>query len=128
MSDNFVSNFAFYDHVDIALDTGSYQSLVENCRALWMGVPVIGRAGSHRGVRLGASLLASAERAAWCVETSSELTALAGSLSEDLGKLAELRASLRDQVRASPLSDPIGLYGALENAYLEMWRRHTAAA
>jgi protein O-GlcNAc transferase len=128
MSDNFTSDFAFYDHVDIALDTGSCESLVENCRALWMGVPVIGLAGDHNGARLGASLLAGAGRADWCLGSTRELAALAGRLSEDLGKLADLRATLRDQVRRSPLGDPVGLYGALEAAYRKMWRRRTADA
>ncbi len=128
MSDNFASDFAFYDHVDIALDTGSCGSLVENCRALWMGVPVIGLAGDHYGARLGASLLAGADRTAWSVGSTHDFVALAGRLCEDPGKLADLRATLRDQVRRSSLGDPVGLYIALENAYREMWRHRTAGA
>ena len=128
MSDNFASDFAFYDHVDIALDTGSCESLVENCRALWMGVPVIGQAGDHHGARLGASLLAGADRADWSVGSTPDFATLAGHLSEDLGKLADLRATLRDQIRRSPLGDPVGLYAALENAYREMWRPRAAGA
>ncbi len=123
MSDNFTTDFAFYDHVDIALDTGSYDSLVESCRALWMGVPVIGQTGNHGGVQLGASLLAGADCADWNAGSASEFAALAGQLSEDPGKLAELRASLRDRVSHAPLGDPLGLYTALENAYREMWRK-----
>ncbi len=128
MADNFMSDFAFYDHVDIALDTGSCDSLVENCRALWMGVPVIGLAGDHHGARLGTSLLAGAGRSDWSVESTLDFAALAGRLSGDLAELAELRATLRDQVRRSALSDPVGLYGALEVAYREMWRRCAAGA
>ncbi len=128
MSDNFASNFAFYDHVDIALDTGSCESLVENCRALWMGVPVIGQAGNHHAARLGASLLSGAGRAEWSVGLGSELVTLAWQLSKDLDQLAGLRATLRDQVGASPLGDPVGLYTALEDTYREMWRRCAAGA
>jgi len=128
MADNFQSDFTFYDHVDIALDTTSCESLVENCRALWMGVPVIGRAQNQHGAHLGASLLAGVGHADWRVNTTFELTSLAAHLGDDFEKLADFRATLRDQVRQSPLGNPIDLYGALENAYQKMWRRRIAGA
>lgn len=123
MSENFHSEFAFYDHIDIALDTGSFASLVENCRALWMGVPVIAVAGEHPAARQGASLLTGAGRPEWVAQTPEELTAIAGTLGGDVSKLAELRATLRDEVQQQPLGDPVGLAGALEEAYRAMWRK-----
>lgn len=126
-SENFETDFAFYHHIDIALDTGSCASLVENCRALWMGVPVIGMAGEHTAARQGLSMLEAAGHPEWVVSTPEALVALTGQLSADPGALAARRASLRDEVKKSKLGNPVDLARSLEAAYREMWRAYCAA-
>jgi len=127
MGDNFQSEFDFYQHVDLALSNGSLDELAENCRALWMGVPLLVRRGDRHGTRLGASLVAAAGHPDWAGASTTALTALAGDLSADLGHLAELRAGLRDQVSGSPLADVAGFTRALEQAYRDMWQSHCAS-
>ncbi len=122
MADNFRSGFEFYQHVDIALDAAPNGAVVEACRALWMGVPVIVLAGGHHAARLGASLLNAAGHRDWVAERPDDLAAIALRLGTDREGLAELRARLRDEIEHSALVDVAGFTECLEDAYRAMWR------
>ncbi len=122
MAENFGSPVDFYHHVDIALDAAPCGTLVEACRALWMGVPVIALAGDHQAARLGASLLDAAGRGEWLAESPEEMVEIALRLGADLGALADLRGRLRDEVEGSALADVEGFTRCLEDAYRAMWR------
>lgn len=128
MADNFATPFEFYDHVDLALDPSPSGDLVEQCRALWMGVPPITLAGDRHAARLGASLLAAAGHPEWIADSPAALTTIAAGLAKDLNRLAALRAGLRDEVAASPLADVGGLTRSLEATYRSMWQTWCAEA
>ena len=123
MADNFRSEFDFYHYIDLALDSGTAAAIVENCRALWMGVPVLGLAGRHAATRLCASLLSAAGRPKWCTEDIDSCVATARALTEDLDQLAALRQGLRSEVADSVLGDVAGLVRDIEFAYRAMWRK-----
>ena len=123
MADNFRSEFDFYHYIDLALDSGTAAAIVENCRALWMGVPVLGLAGRHAATRLCASLLSAAGRPKWCAEDIDSCVATARALTEDLDQLAALRQGLRSEVADSVLGDVAGLVRDIEFAYRAMWRK-----
>ncbi|HEY2342124.1 MAG TPA: hypothetical protein VGH90_03790, partial [Chthoniobacteraceae bacterium] len=61
-------------------------------------------------------------------ETPEEYVEIAVGLAQDLGRLKELRASLRDRMEASPMRDAGGHAREMEAAYREMWRRWCAGA
>ncbi len=122
MSDNFGSAVDFYQHVDIALHAEPSGTVVESCRALWMGVPVIALAGGHHAARLGASLLDAAGHTEWLAESPEEMVEIALKLGVDLGALADLRRRLRDEVEGSALADVEGFARCLEDTYRDMWR------
>ncbi len=122
MAENFASALDFYQHVDIALHGAPCGTVVEACRALWMGVPVIALAGDHHAARLGASLLHAAGHDEWLAEGPEEIVKIALGLGADLGALADLRGRLRDEVQGSALSDVEGFTRCLEDAYRDMWR------
>lgn len=122
MADNFASPLDFYQHVDVALHAAPCGTVVEACRALWMGVPVIALAGGHHAERLGASLLDAAGRPDWLAQSTEEIAEIALGLGADLGALAELRGRLRAEVEGSPLGDVAGFTRCLEDAYRAMWR------
>lgn len=124
--DNFKSEFDFYHHVDLALDLGTPAATVENCRALWMGVPLLARAGRHAATRGAAGLLAAAGRGAWCAGDTTDLVATASDLTADLARLADLRQGLRAELGRSALGDVAGLAREIESAYRAMWRAHRA--
>lgn len=122
-SENFDTPFEFYHHTDIALDPPGMTATTETCRALWMGVPVLTRAGDRYAQRRGASLLSAAGCGQWIAEDDEMLMTIAAELASDLDDLSALRASLREKVSASNLGNPVLFTRQLEQAYRTMWRQ-----
>jgi protein O-GlcNAc transferase len=114
---------AAHAEVDILLDTFPYPGGTTTCEALWMGVPTVTLAGGTMLARQGASLLACAGLADWIAGDREEYVALSVKHAGDLGRLAQLRAGLRQQVQASPLFDAARFAAQLENALHGMWQK-----
>lgn len=126
--ENFSSEFDFYHYVDLALDLGTAGATAENCRALWMGVPLLARAGGHAATRSAVGLLGAAGHPQWCAADRAALAGVARSFAQDPARLADLRCALRDDMAASALGDAAGLTREIEAAYRAMWRAHCAGA
>jgi predicted O-linked N-acetylglucosamine transferase (SPINDLY family) len=116
-------HLACYGRVDIALDTFPYHGTTTTCEALWMGVPVVTLAGQTHVSRVGVSLLSNLGLAELIATSPGEYVDLAVGLAADLPRLAGLRASLRERMRASPLMDAAAFASDMEAAYREMWRK-----
>jgi predicted O-linked N-acetylglucosamine transferase (SPINDLY family) len=117
---------ALRNRVDIALDAFPCTGGSTTCETLWMGVPMVNLAGDRFVSRVGASML-TAVGLPQCVATSpAGYLAIATGLASDTGKLAALRATLREQMRASPLYDGAGLARNLETLYGQAWRNWCA--
>ncbi len=125
-SENFNTGFDFYQHIDLALDTAGLNATSETCQALWMGVPVLTLAGTRYAQRRGASLLHAAGRPQWIAEDPDALVTIAAGLASDPDTLAEQRATLRCEVSASNLGNPVRFTRQLEDAYRRMWRHWCA--
>jgi predicted O-linked N-acetylglucosamine transferase (SPINDLY family) len=119
--------FGLFGTVDIALDTQPYSGGTTTCDALWMGVPVISAPGTRPASRSAASILASVGLHDWIAPSAEEYVRRAVAFAGAPDRLAGLRASLRGQMRASPLMDERGFVRALEGLYRSMWRRWCAA-
>lgn len=98
-------HLAAYSRVDIALDSFPYHGTTTTCEALWMGVPVVTLAGTVHRARVGASLLAAAGLPELVASTPEEFVQIATSLAASPHRLAELRTTLRERLRAGPLGD-----------------------
>ncbi|MGH7244684.1 MAG: tetratricopeptide repeat protein [Phycisphaerales bacterium] len=98
-------HLACYSTIDIGLDTYPYHGTTTTCEALWMGVPVVSRAGNTHASRVGASLLAAAKLPQLIAQDRETYLHAAESLARDVASLARLRSTLREQVRASALCD-----------------------
>ncbi len=109
--------------VDILLDTFPYPGATTTCEALWMGVPTLTLAGDSLVARQGASLLACAGLGDWIAVDVDDYVARALAHAVDIDRLGRLRASLRDQVRASPLFDAPRFARHLEAALEGMWEQ-----
>jgi predicted O-linked N-acetylglucosamine transferase (SPINDLY family) len=96
---------AGYGEVDIALDPFPYSGGLTTCEALWMGVPVVTLAGERLASRHSASHLSNVGLPELIAATPDEYLAVARDLSADAGRLAALRANLRERVAASALAD-----------------------
>jgi predicted O-linked N-acetylglucosamine transferase (SPINDLY family) len=97
------SHMAHYNKIDIALDTFPQTGGTTTCEALWMGVPTVSLVGPTIYERLSYSILVNAGLADLGVRSIDDFVAKAVELAADKGRIASLRANLRDQLRVSPL-------------------------
>jgi len=112
-----------FHEIDIALDSFPCNGMTTTCHALWMGVPVVTLAGTTAVARAGCSLLHTAGLSDWVARNEEEYLAIATQWANDLPRLAELRATLRPRLRASPLMDAPRFARHVEAAYRTMWQR-----
>jgi protein O-GlcNAc transferase len=111
-----------YGRIDIALDPFPWGGGITTCDALWMGVPVVSLVGGTAVGRGGTSILANIGLPELIAQTPEQYVKIAVALAGDLPRLAELRGSLRQRMRASPLMDAPRFAREIEAAYRQMWR------
>jgi len=116
-----------HGEVDIALDTHPYHGTTTTCEALWMGVPVVSLAGGAHVSRVGVSILTRVGLGELVAQSPEQYVQKALSLARDLPRLAELRATLRERLKGSPLLDAPGIARSVEAAYRIMWRSWCAS-
>jgi predicted O-linked N-acetylglucosamine transferase (SPINDLY family) len=110
-----------YNRIDIALDTFPYHGTTTTCEALWMGVPVVVRAGETHVARVGVSLLERIGLGELAADSEGGYIERAVALAGNLQRLAELRAGLRGRMAGSSITDAAVFTRDLENAYRRMW-------
>ncbi len=115
-----------FQRIDIALDPFPYNGGTTTCEALWMGIPVLTLPGSLIVSRIGLSILSAAGVPELVAASEAGYVSLAASLAGDLPRLAQLRATLRERMKASPFMDAPCFARNVEQAYREMWREWCA--
>jgi predicted O-linked N-acetylglucosamine transferase (SPINDLY family) len=83
-----------------------------------VGRTVVGRAGFSQLSNVGLSELAAT--------TAERFVELAANVAADLPRLTELRRTLRDRTRSSPLMDGERFARDIESAYRQMWQDRCA--
>jgi predicted O-linked N-acetylglucosamine transferase (SPINDLY family) len=116
-----------YDEIDVALDPFPYNGGTTTVEALYMGVPVLVRAGDRYVAHMGEGILQSAGLPEWIARDAGAYAATGKRLTSDIAELAAIRAGLRDRVLASPLFDAPRFARNLEAAIRQMWRTWCAA-
>ncbi len=114
--------FLAYSKMDIALDPFPYNGGTTTVDSLWMGVPVITLMGNRFVSRVGTSILGGAGLKDWITRSEGEYINKAVMLSENIDELQQIRKTLRDKVKVSPLFDGPRLTHHLENAFRSIWR------
>jgi len=94
-----------YLKVDIALDPFPCAGGTTTCESLWMGVPVVTLQGDRFGGRHSASHLSAVGLERFIAQDVPEYLKIVSQLSLDLPSLAQIRSTLRGQMRASALCD-----------------------
>ncbi len=112
-----------HNTIDICLDTLPYNGITTTCDALWMGVPVVTLIGKTASGRAGLSILSTLGLPELIAKTEDEFVKIASELSRDRPRMNELRLTLRERMRQSPLMDAAGFARKMETAYRDMWRR-----
>jgi predicted O-linked N-acetylglucosamine transferase (SPINDLY family) len=107
--------------VDIALDTMPYSGATTALNVLWMGVPVVGLRGKHSLSRGCFSVLKTLGLPDLCADSPDEYVAVNLRLANEASRRRELRSTLRQRMRASPLMDAPAFVSALEAGYRMMW-------
>ena len=118
--------FDSYHKIDIALDPFPYNGGTTTCQALWMGIPVISLRGKQFFSRMSYSFLSNLGMGELSAQTEEEYVAIALKLTQDLNKLSQIRASLRQKMKNSPIVDATFATEQLEKAYYQAWRYYTA--
>lgn len=96
---------AFWNEVDIFLDTTPINYQEETIEALWSGVPVVTLKAPRRAGLVGASILTAAGRPRWVADNAADFVSIATSLAADADNLAKERTSLQKNIATSSLFD-----------------------
>ena len=118
--------FERHELVDVGLDPFPFGGGTTSCDALWMGVPLVTLRGRTAVGRGGVSLLSNLGMTEWIAGTEEEYVAIAVRMAGDLGRLAEVRAGLRERMRGSAVMDVKGFARDIEGALRGMWRNWCA--
>ena len=111
-----------YHRLDIALDTFPYNGHTTSIDALWMGAPVVSLAGTAPVSRAGLSQLTNLGLPELVAQSEEDYVRIAVELAGNPPRLAELRATMRARMQASPLMDAPGYARNVEAAYQGMWK------
>jgi protein O-GlcNAc transferase len=125
------SHFDFlkaYDRVDVALDTFPYNGGTTTTEAIWQGVPVITFPGDRWASRTSASILRAAGLQLLIANSLEGYISLAASLAnapDERPSLASLRATMRNQLKASSVCDTPAFAREMETIYRKCWENRS---
>lgn len=121
-------HLARYLAASLFLDTFPYGAHTTGSDALWMGCPVLTRAGRSFPSRVAASLLTQSCLPELITQTTEDYIARAIAIGRAPERAAALRAHLEAGRATNPLFDAATFARNLERAYSEMWARHKRGA
>jgi predicted O-linked N-acetylglucosamine transferase (SPINDLY family) len=116
-----------YGSIDVALDSFPYHGTTTTCEALWMGVPVVSLAGLAHASRVGVSLLSCVGLTDLIAHSEDEYVSKAIALALDAPRRDDLRRTLRERMRASPLCDQRAYAQRFGDAVRACWRDFCAS-
>jgi predicted O-linked N-acetylglucosamine transferase (SPINDLY family) len=114
---------SLYHRIDLALDPFPYNGMTITCDALWMGTPVLSLPGAMPVSRAGLSILSTIGLGEMAASSEDAYVRIAVEWAANLPRLADLRATMRHRMRASPLMDAPRFARNVEAAYRSMWAR-----
>jgi predicted O-linked N-acetylglucosamine transferase (SPINDLY family) len=112
-----------YNQTDIGLDTIPYNGHTTSLDSFWMGVPVVTLLGNTVVGRAGLCQLRNLGMPELIAETPEQYVRIVADLAKDLPRLQNMRATLREKMRVSPLMDGPRFARNVETAYRTMWQR-----
>ena len=111
-----------YQTMDIGLDPFPYNGHTTSMDSVWMGVPVVSLHGLTAVSRAGLSQCSNLSLMELVTADREDYVRIAVELANDLPKLIELRATLRQRMKQSPLMDTARFARNVETAYRTMWQ------
>lgn len=113
---------AEYADVDIALDPVPYNGGTTTLQAMWMGVPVVVKAGNNFVSRMGASFMQAAGLGDWVAQNDAEYVAIATKMAADRKALLKLKQGMRDRLLAAPAWDIDAYTRDIQQALRTVWQ------
>ena len=117
-------HMAFYNNIDLSLDTLPQTGGTTTNETLWMGVPVVSLRGLGIHQRLSHAILNHVGLSELSVETEEDFVETAVALANDVERLTHYRQTLRDKFKASPLRDEEGFAAHFGEALSQMAEKH----
>ncbi len=116
----------FYNQVDMILDTFPYDGHQTNLDSFWMGVPVIGMEWPWIHARAIVTQAQCLELPELVGKDEEGFVQAAAALAGDLPRLAEMRSTLRERMKKSPLMDNARYAREIEAHFRAAWRKWCA--
>lgn len=114
---------AEYADVDIALDPVPYNGGTTTLQAMWMGVPVVVKAGNNFVSRMGASFMTAADLSDWVAKDDDAYVAIAVKQASDRKALLKLKQGLRKRLQSLPGWDADIYARDFENLLKATWQQ-----
>lgn len=114
-----------YADIDIALDPFPFTGGLTSCEALWMGVPVVTWPQARVVSRQTHAFLHQIGLPELSALGADDYLRIAEDLATDTARLGALRASLRQRMRDSPLTNVSAFTRGLEDALAQLYVRFT---
>jgi hypothetical protein len=112
-----------YADIDIALDPFPFTGGLTSCEALWMGVPVVTWPQSRVVSRQTFAFLSTIGLPELAARDADDYVRIAVELANDRQCLRNLRATLRDRMRTSPLMEVAEFTRQLEDTLIDLYRK-----
>jgi len=112
-------HLALFGEIDIALDTWPFTGTTTTCESVWMGVPVVTKAGRTHASRVSSGLLNRLDLGSLVTHDADAYVAAAASLAADPAALRVLRGSLRERAVSHGLTNGASLARGIEQACRE---------
>ena len=116
-------HWKFLSSFDIALDSYPYNGTTTSCDLLWLGVPVLTRAGNSHVSRTTTSLLCGVGLEDWIAKTDNEFIEMCRNKASDLFALKHCRQNLRLRMQSESLNNADLFIIEYENLLREAWSK-----
>jgi protein O-GlcNAc transferase len=116
----------YYSRIDVALDAYPYNGGTTTMEAIWQGVPVLTFDGDRWASRTSQTLLRRTHLAEFVAADRRAMVQTAVDMASDPqapSRLANLRATMRERLLASPACDTAALACAMEQVYRQLAER-----
>jgi protein O-GlcNAc transferase len=115
-------SMSVYNDIDITLDAFPWSGHTTACESMWMGVPMVTLRGTTHAGRMAATTIIHAGKPQWVADDHGQFVAIAADLAGDLEKLADIRRTLREEMRTSRLCDGVTFTREFETLLRNGWR------
>ena len=114
-----------YNRVDISLDTFPYPGVTTSFESIWMGVPVLTKAGNNFVSRCGESININLGMKDFIAITNDDYISKAVSLDKNRDEITNIRKTLREKARNSPLFDKDKFGNEFSELMINLWKKNS---